>query len=278
MFRTCLCVDGSVRDPRKRPMYCVTVENGRPRVRRCPTNADVLGIRKGEFERPILVTADVPIGLPSGFQEVYGCRTFIRWLENRMNRQGWTDLVTDSVASQSPQRPFVVCKRGESKYDGRFPRRVCEEKTNGESLYWCVGGKQVGKAALHFWHRTLLPLREHLGDDLAIWPFESIEEKNVVIAECYPAILYNRVWGRRVTKTNPYDVVDAVYEEKRNLADYCDDKTWLHGVSSDDEFDMLTTALAIARWNCQPCHFLTAPDEDLIRTVEGWMLGLQQRD
>ncbi len=213
MFQTCLCVDGSARDPRKRPIYCVTVANGRPRVRRWPANADVLDICEAKLKQPILITADVPIGLPSGFPEVYDGSTFIEWLRNRNTHQDWNDLVADSVGDQSSQKPFVVCKKGERKARGRFPKRVCEKKTGGESLYWCVGGRQVGKAALHFWHKTLLPLREHFGDSLAIWPFESIEGKKVVVAECYPAILYNRVWDRRVTKTNPYDVVDAVYEK-----------------------------------------------------------------
>lgn len=103
----------------------------------------------------------------------------------------------------------------------RSPNRG-QKSQNGESLYWCVGGKQVGKAALQFWHDTLQPLRRHFGVRLSAWPFESIEGKRGVV----------------------------------------------------DEFDMFTTALAIAQRNGNGANLLDAPDCDTVRKFEGWMIGL----
>jgi hypothetical protein len=277
-FRTSLCVDGSASQPNKRPIYHVAVTEEATMIHRWREERGILAICETTIRAPtpVLVTADVPIGLPYGFPEVFGEARFVDWLANRQGN--WRELVADSVANQTIDRPFVVCKKGEKKYDGNFPLRRCEQMTQGESLYWCVGGKQVGKAALQFWHDTLLPLRRAFGDRLAVWPFEPIDGKDVVVAECYPAMLYQAVWNRRVTKSNPCDVVDAIAVAREKQLNLCDDKTWLHAASSEDEFDMFTTAMAIASWKCDPDSFLTAPQDDRIRNVEGWMIGLRDRE
>ena len=274
-FLTVLCVDGSASQPRKRPIYCVSVtEQTTTTIHRWREEEGILAVCRKETPTPILVTADVPIGFPTGFSDVYGEGGFVEWLAKR--RGNWRALVTDSVTTQTGDQPFVVCRKGEKKCEGNFPLRRCEQLTQGESLYWCVGGKQVGKAALQFWHDTLIPLREEFRDRLAIWPFEPIEGKDIVVAECYPAMLYREVWHRRVTKSNPCDVVDAVATERQLQQNLCDEKTWLHATSSEDEFDMFTTAIAIARWTMQSHDFLQAPEGPQIRSVEGWMLGLNE--
>lgn len=114
--------------------------------------------------------------------------------------------------------------------------------------------------------------------DVAIWPFEAHAEKPVVVAECYPAILYQRVWKRRVTKTSPTDVVDALYQWQRRqdiLLLQCEEKTWLHAASSQDEFDIFTTALAVAESiKMNQDALLKAPERP--ERVEGWMLLLAE--
>ncbi len=272
-FRTVLCVDGSASKPHKRPVYHVTFEDNAATIRRWRKEQGIFAICEEQLPTPILVTADVPIGLPNGFPEVFGNQGFIEWLSNREG--GWKDLVADSVASQTKDQPFVVCKKGEKKFGGKFPQRLCEEKTQGESLYWCVGGKQVGKAALQFWYETLRRLQCHFEDKLAVWPFQEVAGKDIVVAECYPAMLYQRVWNRRVAKSNPCDVVDALADKRKHESNLCDEKTWLHAASSEDEFDMFTTALAIVSWGGNSDNFMNAPDQpDEIRKVEGWMIGL----
>jgi len=169
-FKTVLCVDGSASKHSKRPVYCVRPERS-PAITRFRHSDGVLAaLDKGhqsELPRPILITVDVPIGLPAAFQEVWReFNGFLPWLDARRDAD-WDNIVVDSVAKQTARSPFVVCKKGEKKVGGRFPLRKCEEITQGESLYWCVGGKQVGKAALQFWRDTLVRLKSELRDELA---------------------------------------------------------------------------------------------------------------
>jgi hypothetical protein len=279
VIRTALCVDGSASVSKKRPVYRIDFHDGTTTIHRWRHKHGILGMLDRQFDRlpmPVLVAVDVPIGLPSDFNEVLGEHNgFLEWLAHRDG--DWRNLVACSIAEQTADRPFVVCRKGEKKRDGRFPLRVCDRLTQAESTYWCVGGKQVGKAALQFWYDTLRPLQSHFGERLGVWPFEPIEGKDVVIAECYPAMFYERVWNRQVTKTDPCNVVDAVNAKRQEIARPCDEKTWLHAVSSEDEFDMFTVALAIAKSNGNLLRVLTAPELLQVRTVEGWMLGLDVR-
>lgn len=274
-FQTILCVDGSANKPSKRPVFRVDTMNAQG-ISRYRHEKGVAAIAESEewrrLPKPILITVDVPIGLPNAFEDVWrDYRGFLPWLRQREGRD-WRELVAESIGDQEAKRPFVVCKKGERKADGHFPLRRCERLTQGESVYWCVGGKQVGKAALQFWHDTLLPLSRHFGSRLAVWPFEALEGKEVVIAECYPTILYQQVWGRRVTKSSACDVVDAVDEKRQHKPRLCCDKTWLHAASSEDDFDMFTTAIAVAEAEGNPEMLFAAPDD--ARPVEGWMLLL----
>jgi hypothetical protein len=214
--------------------------------------------------------------LPNTYKAVYaeyeGRGGFPEWLQGTtQSNNNREELIVDEVESQAAHCPFVTPKKGDKKADGKFPKRRCEQLTNGESLYWCVGGKQVGKAALQFWFETLAPLRQDLKAKIGIWPFEDLRDKSVVIAECYPAILQRRVWGRTVTKTNPLDVVDAVhnaYQTDGLRGKLQSDRAAFHAVSSEDEFDMFTTALAIRDGQAT----LECPDD--CTPWEGWMIGL----
>jgi hypothetical protein len=78
--------------------------------------------QQSELPRPVLITADVPIGLPKEYPEVwekYG--GFLEWLDARRDDGFWESIIVDSVAQQTEQSPFAVCKKGEKKRDGKFP-------------------------------------------------------------------------------------------------------------------------------------------------------------
>lgn len=274
-FATVLCVDGSASKKSKRPVYRFR-RNASPQIDRFRHADGVLAVLESKqnmaLPRPLLITVDVPIGLPAGYPCVWKeFGGFLPWLDERREDE-WKSMVVDSVAKQTPQSPFVVCRKDEKKLAGQFPLRLCEARTRGESLYWCVGGKQVGKAALQFWRDTLLPLRKGLGSELAVWPFEPICGKSVVVAECYPAMLHQATWGKRVTKTSPTDVVDVLFSRFEDEVGLCDHKTWLHAASSEDEFDIFTTAVAVASQGGITGELLMAPE--VAKPVEGWMLML----
>ncbi len=240
-FRTILCIDGSAGNVGKRPVYCVHPGQS-PLITRFQDPRGVLAVldnSQAQLPRPVLITVDVPIGLPEKYKAVWaGEGSFLNWLDARNNDR--RKLVVNSVAEQTPQSPFVMPGKGQKKADGQFPRRECEDKIKGQSVFWLIGGKQVGKAALQFWFETLVPLRSGLRKGIAVWPFEPYDGKAVVVAERYPASLYQRVWRRGVTKSKPSDLVDALYGLYGQREQISPLKTWFHAASSDDEFDMFT--------------------------------------
>lgn len=275
---TYFCIDGSASEERKRPIYAVDCTREARTVRRSrPSGSTVAFFREqangAVRDKAIAILADVPIGLPHDYDDVYAGHTaFLSWLMAAYERTSgnWAQLVVDSVALQTPQRPFVMPRKGEFKSSGRFPKRECDTRTNGESLYWCVGGKQVGRAALQFWFEVLIPLSRELGESFGLWPTDSVTSgRRVLIGECHPSILQPRVYGRRVQKTDPLSVVDAVRAlRERHPTLAADEGTWMHAVSSEDEFDMFTTAVALAQ---EPagldCGKRCMP-------IEGWIMGL----
>jgi hypothetical protein len=274
-FKTVLCVDGSAGDERKRPVYRVQL-NGTPKIDRLADPKGVMSVLedgdKTRFPRPLLITADVPIGVPEGYGEVLqDHKGFLPWLDSR-SKQDWHQMVAHSVREQTRVSPFVDRAKGEKKASGCFPLRKCDVATKAESLYWCVGAKQVGKAALHFWQECLIPLREELQGDLAVWPFEQHDGKGVVVAECYPASLCRSVYGRVVKKTSASDVASAVYWLWERMPEICDQQTWLQAASSEDDFDMFSTAVALLQKKAEMPAILQSPKAAV--PFEGWMLLL----
>ena len=277
-FSNVYCIDGSgaksSRAERKRPIYRLVPETGA--IERCQLQttpsvffADVL-TEATPTERS-LIAVDVPLGLPADFPDVYGNKGFVEWLLG-LPGEDWRGLVVEGIVDQAPGRPFVEKPRAGDKRLGRFPLRRCDRLTHAESVYWCMGPKQVGKAALQFWFEVLRPLVRQGG--IAVWPFQPIDDARVVVAECYPGYLVDRVWGRSVVKTNAPDVVQALAEtgEARRGTD---ERTRLHAASSEDEFDMLTVALALRAAVEAEADVLSAPVH--ARPIEGWILLLEDR-
>jgi len=81
--------------------------------------------------------------------------------------------------------------------------RVCDRPTlarsRAESIFWTVGAKQVGKAALAGWREVLIPA---LMRSAGLWPFDgtlsSLHANALTIAETYPAEVYQHIGMRRM--------------------------------------------------------------------------------
>jgi len=132
-FAKVLCVDGSANKQSKRPVYRLR-QKPSPSINRFRHSDGVLAIldKKLELEllRPLLITVDVPIGLPAAFQEVWKeFGGFLPWLDGRL-KADWETVVVDSVEKQTPRSPFVVCRatgsrtprRPRGSFAGREPR------------------------------------------------------------------------------------------------------------------------------------------------------------
>jgi hypothetical protein len=72
--------------------------------------------------KPVLIAADLPIGLPTQRPDVYqavGAETFLQWLiatQKRLatDRQTWRDgLIAAGVSHRSALRPFVSIQKGD---------------------------------------------------------------------------------------------------------------------------------------------------------------------
>lgn len=238
-----------------------------------------------------LIAADVPIGIPAEPRDVYesiGETDFIGWLEaiassHSGREQGaefnWRDeLIANGVANRSATQPFVSLGKGEKRggWDGK---RQCDLAAGAESIY-CVdhGAKQVGKAALQFWWEVMIPIRQQHAGETAIWPFEDPQQARITFAECYPALCHRHVFGSGVSKRNPIAVATALIDlqSQNELTVGVETPTWIHAASSEDEFDMFTTAIAMASFAQSGKDLFACPDSDSIREIEGWIIGLDQ--
>lgn len=160
---------------------------------------------------------DFPIGLPDSYGQKTGLSDFCCALDAFGNGP-WADFykVANTAGEISIFRPFYP-QRSTSKarqihlidahscgsIEGL--RRRCEEATVSRraacSLFWTLGGNQVGKAAISGWKEIINPARR-LGAKL--WPFEGSLERlanvcQLVIAETYPAEAYGHVGVRFAT-------------------------------------------------------------------------------
>ena len=120
--------------------------------------------------------------------------------------------LAETPAEISLQRPFYprgtsgVCQRhlfdAHGVVDMDALRRRCERAQPGRraacSLFWTLGGQQVGRGALSGWIETLLPALARSDLDVALWPFDGelndlLNRRAVTVAETYPTEFYSHL-------------------------------------------------------------------------------------
>lgn len=157
----------------------------------------------------ILVGFDFPIGLPKAYAQKAGINDFLPML-NQFGRGIWKDFyeVADSKEQIGVHRPFYPHvpggKRRQHLLDGLGLEadalwRRCELKSElrpaASPLFWTLGAKQVGKAAIAGWKDLLAPSIQSADSPIAVWPFsgnldELMGRYQVVVAETYPTEAY----------------------------------------------------------------------------------------
>jgi hypothetical protein len=159
--------------------------------------------------KPTLAGFDFPIGLPLvslnrldvGFREFICSPHAKSFLEPAA-----------SLFGISPARPFYRKHPTGGRRAhlltalecGTFDQllRECDRPTStrgrAESIFWTVGARQVGKAALAGWREVLMSA---LARGAALWPFDGtlaeLQGQALTIAETYPAEAYQHVGMRR---------------------------------------------------------------------------------
>jgi len=166
---------------------------------------------------------DFPIGLPAAYASAAGISGFLDALP-RFGSGEWRGFyeVAEAVDQISLRRPFYPARPGGTSHEQLLKGlglgatddlyRRCERRTPDRGaasfLFWTLGAKQVGKAAISGWRDLLAPGLADYGINLAIWPFagtlrDLMHERMFVVVETYPAEAYGHLrfprggWSKR---------------------------------------------------------------------------------
>lgn len=150
---------------------------------------------------------DFPIGLPAGYAAKVGLTDFADALP-LFGHGEWDEFYCPAPSRTciSTSRPFYPAgdPTGTRKQhlldalglaDNHDLKRRCEG--SAEALFWLVGPKQVGKAAISGWRDLLAPALAGKAPP-SIWPFgdrldDLLARPGIVVAETYPADTYRNL-------------------------------------------------------------------------------------
>jgi hypothetical protein len=161
--------------------------------------------------RPVIAGFDFPIGVPSFFGKATSQKGFLA-LFDQLGCGDWARFydVCDYPEEVSIARPFYPRVASTTARQVHLLdrlsvdaidqlRRASERATDARraacSLFWTLGGNQVGKAAISGWQEVIAPARRA---GASLWPFDgnlaSLGKPGaVVLAETYPAEAYGHV-------------------------------------------------------------------------------------
>lgn len=260
--------------------------------------------RRAATRRAALVGLDFPIGVPAAYAERAGLQAFLPWARG-LGAPPYDAFFSPAATPREitlhrPFYPIRARRPGEHRQAELCAalgvpgmdalRRACDRARPGrraaEALFWTVGGKQVGKAALAGWRDVVLPaLREGRA---AIWPFHGelltlLHPGAVVLAEIYPADAYGRLGVPRISKRDPRSRREACAALRRWLrsAGITASRRLTEqlasgfgpGASGEDPFDAVAALLGMLDVVLGRTE-LHEPVDPVARTIEGWILGL----
>jgi hypothetical protein len=253
---------------------------------------------------PIVLGFDFPIGLP----EVYARRAGIQSFRTELPKFGegkWKNFfkvarVAGEVALARPFYPYAPGGTSQSHLiealglteRGDLLRR-CDRATPDRSaagaLFWMLGAKQSGRAAIAGWQEVVRPALAEPKLNAALWPFDGpmdvlLSRHRVVMCETYPANGYVSLslprhgWSKRrqgdrrahaASFTDWAKARGAVLDAGllAQIADGFGDKS-----TGEDAFDAtagmvsMIDALASSERG-------TAPDIPAVTHIEGWIFG-----
>ena len=253
---------------------------------------------------PTLAAFDFPIGLPKAlaekpaFADLPGFRAALA----AFGGPGWKMWFTPAgvPAEIGPRRPFYPARPGASAVrhllDGLGVAAIgdltrCAERGGpgvraAGCMFWLVGAKTVGKAAIHGWQSVI---RLALERDATLWPFDGelatlAARGGLVLAESYPGDATRQLGLVVKSKSEPAVLAalapavlrwvdDRQIELATDLRDAIASGFSAFAPHVGDAFDAaigLLAAIAVADG---------APDGALdtkaVRTWEGWILGRQ---
>jgi len=253
-----------------------------------------------------VVGFDFPIGLPRSYAYSAGISSFVDALR-RFGEGEWQQFyeLAEQPSQISLHRPFYPFRPGGTKRahlieglalsDGSELLRRCERKTENRGpaspMFWTLGGKQVGRAAIIGWRDLIAPGLADESLQLKIWPFHgSIKDlvglDTVVVAETYPAEACLHLglappggqWAKTSQQGRQSQAVGLFsWAQRRRIAlaeklvtlireGFGPDK------SAEDPFDAVLGALSMLEVTL---GFRPEgdPSDIAVRQIEGWILG-----
>jgi SAM-dependent methyltransferase len=250
----------------------------------------------------VLVGFDLPIGLPAAYAELAGVESLVEWLP-RLGSGQWAEFFSvaerpDQITTRRPfypQRPGGTAMRhllqGLGVDNSTDLLRLCDRGYPGRPpaapLFWTMGPRQVGKAAISGWRDLLTPaLRSH-DPKVAVWPFdgelhELLEARSVIVVETYPAEFYRHLGIKLGSKRNPEDrranaplLLEWAHElETEPTSEMCALMRDGFGSAPDGEDPFDAAVGLVGMLNVVLGHRAPGePSDALIHEVEGWMLG-----
>jgi hypothetical protein len=255
-----------------------------------------------EAARPgqAMIGFDFPIGLARKYAAAAGIGAFPDLLD-ALGSPPWHHfhLVAAQPDEIALHRPFYPMRPGGSRREHLYQalglaatdlRRRCE-RNDAETLFWTLGGKQVGKGALAGWQLLAAARRSKPG--ILLWPFEgSLSElltgaDHPVVAETYPREYYRHLgplpghgrWSKR-RRDDRLRRIPGLLAWAESLAVGWDPgirRRVESGFSDDrngeDEFDAVVGLLAMIAVVAGSIDVGVPSDDPAVLSTEGWILG-----
>jgi hypothetical protein len=253
----------------------------------------------------VLVGFDFPIGVPAAWAGMVGVGSFLDELPT-FGHGEWNAFYEPAERADeiSARRPFYPKRPGGTRRSDLWQGlglsgwldlfRKCELSREGRSaaspLFWILGGKQVGRAAIIGWRDVLAPAMRSLGSGLRIWPFAgplgTLTTGECVVVETYPAdaclqiglCAPGRGWSKRCQahRTDQSKQIMTVAAQLQLFLSEDLQRAILDGFGAhpdgEDPFDAIIGLIAMLKEISSAAPGRTPPDAEVQR-LEGWIFG-----
>ena len=261
----------------------------------------------------VVLGFDFPIGLPRAYAALAGIAAFRGALAG-LGTGEWADFYRvaarrEEVGLRRPFYPDTPGRKGDRArrhlhealgLDAAGLLRRCDRPW-AEALFWTLGGRQVGKAAIDGWRELLAPSLRGGRLDLALWPFdgqlhELAGRRGVVVAETYPRECYGHLGvSFAPTPTSPHPGKRRQADRRRNapalLGWAAGTQTALApglgaaivdgfgpGGDGEDRFDAVVGLFGMLNVLLGRREAGVPADDEAVLRVEGWILGRAAAD
>lgn len=232
---------------------------------------------------PAVVGFDFPIGLPEAYCRGAGITDFPSVLAREWRASNEPSLAQPFYPHAPGGRSKRVLEQA-LELESRQWLRECDRLTGAGALFWTLGPKQVGKAAITGWREVL----RQRPDGWKLWPFDEVDvQRDRWVAEIYPALAYRLMhlpanFGKRkqdARRAQAAKMLAFAEGLELRLSDQLTASV-LDGfgasAAGEDPFDAFTGLLGMVD-SLRRVPFPHAPPQDAVRRREGWILGLTDK-